>query len=245
MRHEESHDCHLPWLHRPGAQRREAAAGPVSDRGLPGPVGRPDAAGRPGPVGVRHHHRVRAAARLELVPVPGAADPGRHGRPALRDEVVQARHGVARGQPRHAARRGRERGRLRAGRTATAGTPRTCRWRTSPTGRRGSPTSTTVRRWPRSTAARPGCSYPTCTCGRAPSGYAASSCCCRTSRASGRPPDTTTTVTRGASSGTGATDLAGRHRGGDPAGDRRPRAPWCWRCPTGPATWPASTSTSG
>jgi hypothetical protein len=62
-----------------------------------------------------------------------------------------------------------------------------------------------------STAARPGCSSRTCTCGNQPNGSAAFSCSTRTSRASGKAPATTTTETHGASSGTGATDLADRH----------------------------------
>jgi DMSO/TMAO reductase YedYZ molybdopterin-dependent catalytic subunit len=47
---------------------------------------------------------------------------------------------------------------------------------------------------------------PTCTCGRAPSGYTGSSCWTRTSQASGRASATTTTATHGFSSATGATD---------------------------------------
>ena len=68
----------------------------------------------------------------------------------------------------------------------------------------------------------------------------------RTSRASGRRTATTSTATRGASSGTGATDAGSSRRSprivaGDAArADARPR-----RRRTGPGTSPGSTSTSG
>jgi len=55
-----------------------------------------------------------------------------------------------------------------------------------------------------------GCSSRTCTSGNPPSGSTASSCSTTMSRASGRPLAITTTETHGASSGTGATELAGR-----------------------------------
>ena len=111
--------------------------------------------------------------------------------------------------------------------------------------RRGSRSATTANRSSPSTAARPGCSYRICTSGRARSGCADSSCATRTSRASGSPTATTTTEIRGWSSGTRATDLAGRR----PSGTSSTRRRGCGRssstCPTGWATEPASTWTSG
>src|SRR5215208_5947474 len=55
-------------------------------------------------------------------------------------------------------------------------------------------------------AGRRGCWCRICICGRAPSGSAGSGCWTPTSRASGRAWAITTTATRGASSGSGATE---------------------------------------
>ena len=85
-------------------------------------------------------------------------------------------------------------------------------WPTCSTARRGSPTGTTARTSCRPTAARPGCSCRTSTSGRARSGCAGSRCATTTTQGSGRPPATTTTGTRGASSATGASELARRDR---------------------------------
>ena len=63
--------------------------------------------------------------------------------------------------------------------TRTAGTRRTCRWRTCAAARPGSRSSSTASRSIPSTAARRGCSCRTCTSGRAPSGCAASRCMAR------------------------------------------------------------------
>src|SRR5690606_5618982 len=76
------------------------------------------------------------------------------------------------------------------------------------------------------TAVRPGSWCRTCTCGSRPSGSVGSACCWTMNRGSGRAPVTTTTGTRGASSGTRATDrpyavaggAAGRVTGGDAVG---------------------------
>src|SRR6266568_3098442 len=87
-----------------------------------------------------------------------------------------------------------------------------------------------------STAARPGCSFRTCTSGRARNGCAAWSCSITTNPVSGRPTATTCMGTHGKNSGTRATDLAGGHRhlgdqgnGGGPhdraGGARLARAP--------------------
>ena len=87
---------------------------------------------------------------------------------------------------------------------------------------------------------------PTCTSGRAPSGYAAWSCSITTSRVSGRTMATTTTGIRGGNSGTRATELA--------ASPPSPRSPMRiqtvsarsrWICRTGQATAPGSIWMSG
>jgi hypothetical protein len=71
-----------------------------------------------------------------------------------------------------------------------------------------------------STAARPGCSSPTCTSGRAPNGCAAWNCVITTRRVSGRGMATTSTQTHGKNSGTRAIELAGRHRRVGQSGDQ-------------------------
>src|SRR5580704_8985316 len=95
-------------------------------------------------------------------------------------------------------------------RFATAAIPRTCRSRTSPAARRGWPSATTASRCKPSTAARLACWCRTCTSGRARNGYGAWSCAIATNPGSGRATATTSTETHGESSGTRATDLAGR-----------------------------------
>src|SRR6266700_7732779 len=77
-------------------------------------------------------------------------------------------------------------------------------------GRRGWPSATEAHRLSPSTGARPGCWYPTCISGRAPSESEAWSSWTRTSPDSGRPTATTCTETHGRNSGTKATDLASR-----------------------------------
>src|SRR6266511_2614911 len=96
----------------------------------------------------------------------------------------------------------------------TVATPPTSRWRTCATARPGSRSATAARTCSPNTAGRRGCWCRTCTFGRAPSGCGGSGCWTATSRAFGRASATTTTVTRGASSGTGATDLADRRGAG-------------------------------
>ena len=133
-----------------------------------------------------------------------------HRRHPLRDQMVQARHPLAGGVAGHAAGRRRDQRRVRGGallrrlhhQPAAGG----------PARRPGLDRlrATTASRSRPSTAARPGCWCRTCTSGSRPSGSAASTCSTRTSRGSGRASATTTTETHGASSGTGATDLAGR-----------------------------------
>src|ERR1700730_18146470 len=117
-----------------------------------------------------------------------------------------------------------------------AATPETCPSRIYSTVRRGSRTSSTANHWHRNTAVRPDCWFRICTCGRVPRGYAMSSYYCRTSRDSGKAPAITIMGIHGASSGTGATDLAGGDRRGDPGGDpgdayARPRCAGLARTP--------------
>ena len=199
----------------------------------------PDAAGRPGRVGVRHHHRDRPAAHLVL---------GRSSEHCRRETPTVDLHCVTKWSKLGTTWRGVSLDVLLADVESAADYALVALLRRlhdqpaaggpASTGRPGSRTSTTASRSRRSTAGRPGCSCRTCTCGRARSGCAASSCCCRTSPASGRAPATTTTVTHGASSGTGATDLAGARRSRR-SGRRPPRpAPSCSTCPTGPGTTP-------
>ena len=118
-------------------------------------------------------------------------------------------------------------GRLRDGVTATAATPRTCRWRISSTARPGWPSPTAASRWPRSMAARPGCWCRTSISGRARSGCAASRSRRATVPASGSRSATTITVTHGGNSDTRATRLAARQVVGRQSRDtaRHDRAP--------------------
>ena len=97
-----------------------------------------------------------------------------HDRHPLRDEVVEARHGLGGRRRRHAARGASTTTPPTRSRSATAATRRTSRSRTSSTGRPGSRTATTASRSTRSTAARRACSCRTSTSGRARSGCAAS-----------------------------------------------------------------------
>src|SRR5580698_2016023 len=69
----------------------------------------------------------------------------------------------------------------------------------------------TASRWRPSTAGPRGCSFRTCTSGRAPNGCAGSGSGTPTSRVSGRPTATTCTETHGGNSGTRAIDLADHH----------------------------------
>src|SRR5262249_18802005 len=124
--------------------------------------------------------------------------------------------------------------------SATGGTRRTFRSKTSPEGRHGLRSATAVSLWYRSTAARRGCWGRTCTSGRAPSGCGGCGWRLPTSLVFGRPTGTTTTETRGGNKGTGATDVAARGRdrtgGGDAARqDDRVRRPRLGRAPRGAA----------
>ena len=184
--------------------------------------------------------------QLELGRVPRAAERGDHRRHPLRDEVVEARHGLARRLDRHAARR-------RASTAAefviafgdggyTTNLPLedvtdgkawiVYEYDGEPlAAEHGGPARLLVphlyfwksAKWVRGLRLQSR----------------------RTSRASGSRTATTTTVTRGRSSGTGATDLAARggrrRRRRERARRRRSRS----TCPSGPGTGPASTSTCG
>ena len=106
----------------------------------------------------------------EMHALPGSTVLRRH---PLRHDLVEARHDLRRASrstpcspPPARCRRRRT-----SSRTRTPATPPTCRWPTSPTARRGSRGTPTARRSRPSTAAPPGCSCPTCTSGRAPSGW--------------------------------------------------------------------------
>ena len=125
------------------------------------------------------------AVELDVGRVPRAAERDGHRRHPLRDEVVQARHGLGRRLGRHAAGAASSTAARVLLAFSTAATRRTSRSRTCSTGRPGSRTTTTASRSTPSTAARPGCSCRTCTSGRARSGCAASSSATRTSPASG------------------------------------------------------------
>src|SRR5919199_6692965 len=64
-------------------------------------------------MGLHDCRRGGRASAVELGRVPRASERGRHGRHSLRDEVVEARHRVARRVRRHAARRSRDLGGVR------------------------------------------------------------------------------------------------------------------------------------
>ena len=173
------------------------------------------------------------------------AERDRHRRHPLRDEVVEARHGLDGRLARHAARRHRDERRVRAriqrrrlhDEPAARGSAR----------RQGLDrlrASTTSRSIP-STAARPGCSCLTSISGRARSGCAGSSFATTTSPASGRATATTTTATHGKSSATRATELEAGARRRAPRRDRARSKASCSSRRSGRATAPASTSTCG
>ena len=90
---------------RPGRRRRVAdAAGPVPDDGLPGPVGRADAAHAARSLVVLHRGPRPRAGDVDVGRVPRPPGPRLDGRHQLRHEVDEARHALARRQRRHAAR---------------------------------------------------------------------------------------------------------------------------------------------
>src|SRR5207244_180126 len=89
------------------------ATGAVCDPGLRRPLRRTDAAHLARAVGLLDHRRAGRAARLELGGVPCPAERGDHPRHPLRDQVVEARHGLARRLRRHAPRRDRDVSRVR------------------------------------------------------------------------------------------------------------------------------------
>jgi len=133
-------------------------AGPVSDQRPSGAVGRSDAAHAAGGVELYDPRRGRRAGVLVVGGVPSAAIGDDDDRHPLRDQVVKARYEFARGVAGHAARSGRHVGRLPP-RSQTAATA-TWRFRTSPAGARGWPTSSAASRLPQSTAVRPDCWSP-------------------------------------------------------------------------------------
>ncbi len=208
--------------------------------------GRP--AGPARPVGVLHRHRRGPGPPLVVGGVPGPPAGDADGRPPLRDEVVEVRHRLEGRQPRRPDGGRRVGGRIRPGlqlrrlhdQPAAGGPPRRQGVDRARVRRRG------ARR--RRTAARPGCSSRTSTCGSRPSGSRGSACSTRTSRASGRRRATTTTATRGASSATRVIKrLSWRvaHPGVHPSRRPRRRRRSSSTCPAGPAICPASTSTCG
>ena len=166
-----------------------------------------------------------------------------HRRHSLCDEVVEARHALARRVDRHAARRRADLGRIRDPVQRRRLHDQRPAGRTSPEARRGSSTSTTASLSRPSTAGRPACSSPTSTSGRARSGSEGCDCRARTSRASGRPTATTTTATRGRSSATGATDLAARGRPRSSSSRTPASRRLLSTSPSGRGTRPASMST--
>ncbi len=175
----------------------------------------------------------------------GAGGRGHHRRPALRHQVVPARHGLPRRLAGHALRKRRDRSRVRARALLRRLHDQPAARGPDGRSRPGSPSATTATSCRPSTAARPGCWCRTSTCGSRPSGSAASSCATTTSRASGRRSAITTTETHGASSGTGATDLAGRHPGVGPQGEPDRAHADLRGARAGRGTGRASTSTSG
>ena len=163
----------------------------------------------------------------------------------LRDEVVEARHGLDGRLARHAAGRRRDQRRVRDrvqrrrlhDQPAARGPDRRPGLDRVLLRRRAAATP--------STAGRPGCWCRISTSGRARSGCAGWSCSWRTSPASGRATATTTTAIRGASSATPAIELAAGHR----ARADRARPPATKSIvldvPGWAGTGPASTSTCG
>src|SRR4051812_15919904 len=102
-----------------------------------------------------------------------------------------------------------------------AATPPTCRSPICAGTRRSSPTNTTARRWPPSTAARRGCWSRTCTSGNRRNGCAGCASWPPTSPASGRRTGTTSTAIPGRNSGTTVTEAAAAAPPG-----ARPRLTW-------------------
>ena len=170
---------------RDDAPGRPRAAGPVPDDRLPVLSAGPDPPHPARAVGLLDRRRGRRAAPLDLGGVPRAAERGRHGRHPLRDQVVEAGHGLG--------------GRLASTRCWTGSRPRGVRHRLlrrrlhdqpaargrHRTARPGWRSPTTASRSRRSTAARRACWCRTSTSGRAPSGCAGCSCSRRRARASG------------------------------------------------------------
>src|SRR5262249_48305312 len=103
----------IPGPSRRGRRSRAYPTRPVCDRGLPRPLRRTDAAHGARVVGLFHRRRAGRAARLDLGGVPRPAERGDHPRHPLRDQVVEARHRVARRLGRHAPRRDRDGSRVR------------------------------------------------------------------------------------------------------------------------------------
>ena len=168
-------DADLPRLpgQAPRRARRPRAAGPVRHAGLPRPLRRPDPAHLALRLGLHDRRRGGRAAPLDVGRAARAAERDGHRRHPLRHALVEAGHDLGgRLASTRCSTASRPRPSTRS-RSATAATRPTCRSRTSPAARPGSPTATTASRSTPSTAGRRGCSCPTCTSGRAPSGCAA------------------------------------------------------------------------
>ena len=145
---------------------------PVRHPGLPRPLRRADAAHIARAVGLLDRRRAGRAARLDLGGVPCPAERGDHPRHPLRDQVVEARHRLARRLGRHAAGRDRDVSRVRdrvLGRRLHDQPAARGRHRRQGVGRLRlrRPTARSP-----STAAPRACSSRTSTSGRAPSGCA-------------------------------------------------------------------------
>ena len=236
-------------FHGRRASRRGSGArpaGPVRDARLPGPLRRPDAAHAARPSGTSRssaRSTSRAAGRWEeFRALPSEEITRRH---PLRDQVVEARHRLARRLRRHAARRASRprpstsiavRGRRLHDQPAARGRHR----------RQGVDRVRVRRRAARARARRPGADARPAPLlleerevGARPAAAGDS-----TSRASGRSTATTTTAIRGRSSGTGATDLAARRGRRDRRRRRRASRRSPSTSPAGRGTAPGSTSTS-
>ncbi len=194
---------------RPGGEKLPPGQYLVTDFPVlsAGPTPRVDT----GQVGAADQDRERARrTSWDWAAVPAAAQRERHRRPALRDQVVQVRHALARCLAGHAAGRRGDLGRVRAGPVLRRVHHQPAARR--PAGRQGLDRLPLRRPGPDPRARRPGPAA-----GPAPVpvevgqvGQRHRPDGPRTSRGSGSSWATTTTGTRGASSGTGATDLAGR-----------------------------------
>ena len=141
----------------------------------------------------------------EIHALPPATYRRRH---PLRHDLVEARHDLHRRLGGHAA--GGRRARCRAPPTSwpspTPGTRPTSRSADVTGGQAWVAWEVDGEPLRANTAARPGCSSPICTSGRAPNGSPASVCSTTTSRVSGSRTATTTEATRGSSSATKVTD---------------------------------------